>query len=420
MSCVLLELTFIPALRAVLPAPRRVSPTDGFTDGLLSTLSRAILRNRGRAVLLGTGAVILLSVASLPFLRTYGSTREYMPKESVPRMHLEKIEEHFQGTVTMTVLYRGDPGSTKRLDVLQHMVGLQGMLAQEPSVLRTASMADLVKELHKTFNGDDPQPYRLPDSQELVSQLLFLGDSPAFERFTDRSQSKSVLLAYLKDDDAAVIGPLLERTQAWAKSHPLPGGVEVLVAGGSGPTVVAVQEHTTYGKLINMMMVLAVIYVVASLLMRSPLVGLYVITPILITLVQIIGILGWTGMKLDMGTSTVIAMASGIGADYAIYFLYRLREEHGRSHDDAAALDAAMHTSGRAVLFVAASIGAGFSVLGFTPYLGLQIFGRLMPLSMVLSCLASLTIMPVLVLRTRPKFIFEDAVAAVGSRVVYE
>ena len=46
-------------------------------------------------------------------------------------------------------------------------------------------------------------------------------------------------------------------------------------------------------------------------------------------------------------------------------------------------------------MFVAASIGAGFSVLGFSPYLGLQIFGRLMPLAMVLSCLASLTIMPV-------------------------
>lgn len=406
-SCVMLELTFIPALRAVLPAPKRLPPHGGVTDALLTALYRGITQRRGRAVVIGTAVALLLSLAAVPRIRTFGSTREYMPKDSIPRRHLEKIEEHFKGTITMTVLYEGDQGSMKRLDVLQNMAALQDMLAKEPAVLRTASMADLVKELHKTFNGDDPQPYRLPDTQELTSQLLFLGESPAFERFTDRSQSKAVLLAYLKDDDAAVLSPLLDRTREWAQSHPLPAGVQVLVAGGSGPTVVAVQEHTTYGKMINMVMVLTVIYTVASVLMRSPLVGFYVITPILITVVELVGIMGWTGMKLDMGTSSVIAMASGIGADYAIYFLYRLREEFGRTRDDATALDAALHASGRAVLFVAASIGAGFSVLAFSPFLGLKIFGTLMPLAMVLSCLASLSIMPVLVLWTRPRFIFD-------------
>jgi uncharacterized protein len=416
-SCVFLELTFIPALRAILPAPKHLSPPDGMTDRLLSVLSRSILTNGGRSVVLGTCAALVLSFVTFPFIRTYGSTREYMPKSSVPRVHLEKIEEHFKGTISMTVLYEGEPASMKRLDVLSHMAALQDMLAKEPVVLRSASMADLVKELHKTFNGDDPEPYRLPDNQELVSQLLFLGESPAFERFTDRAQSKAVVIAYLKDDDAAVVGPLLDRTRDWAAAHPLPGNVQVLVAGGSGPTVVAIQEHTTHGKLINMAMVMAVIYLVASVLMRSPLVGFYVITPILVTIIEMVGIMGWTGMKLDMGTSSVLAMAAGIGADYGIYFLYRLREEHGRTHDDAAALDAALHASGRAVLFVAASIGAGFSVLGFSPYMGLQIFGRLMPLSMVLSCFASLTIMPVLVLRTRPKFIFGDAREAHGVAV---
>ena len=65
-----------------------------------------------------------------------------------------------------------------------------------------------------------------------------------------------------------------------------------------------------------------------------------------------------------MGSASIIAMAAGIGADYAIYFLYRLREEHQRSRDDAAALGAALQTSGRAVLFVAASIAAGFACMG--------------------------------------------------------
>jgi uncharacterized protein len=141
--------------------------------------------------------------------------------------------------------------------------------------------------------------------------------------------------------------------------------------------------------------------------LRSPLGGLYVITPLAASLLLLFGLLGWTGIRLDMGSASILAIAAGVGADYAIYFLYRLREERGRASDDAAALHAAMQTSGRAVVFVAASIGAGFAAMGVgSRFLGLWLFGTLMPIAMAISCLAALSIMPVLVLRTRPAFIF--------------
>ena len=112
---------------------------------------------------------------------------------------------------------------------------------------------------------------------------------------------------------------------------------------------------------------------------------------------------------------TVLAIAAGVGADFAIYFLYRLREEHAGQASDEEAFGAALHTSGRAVLFVAASIGAGFAVMGFSRYLGLRLFGTLMPLAMAISCLAALSIMPVLVLRWRPAFVFGPAPQAEGE-----
>jgi len=127
-----------------------------------------------------------------------------------------------------------------------------------------------------------------------------------------------------------------------------------------------------------------------------------------VTMLVLFGALGWTGTKLDMGSASVIAMSAGIGADYAIYFLFRLREEYQRSRDDVAAVGAALQTSGRAVLFVAASIGAGFACMGWSPYLGMELFGTLMPAAMLVSCLASLSLMPTLVLRLRPRFIYGE------------
>jgi predicted RND superfamily exporter protein len=335
-----------------------------------------------------------------------------MPVGSVPRDHLEEIERHFPGTVTMTVLYDGPRDSATSLAVLRHMEGLSAEIHTDALVWRTASLVDLVKTLHRIFNNEEPDPYRLPDSQELVAQLVLFGHSPAFERFIDREYSKSLLVTYLRDNDSARVGPLLAGARAWVAAHPPPAGVKILIAGGAGPTVLAVNEHTTHTKVLNIVLVLVVIYVVSSLVLRSPLSGLYVITPIAASLAMLFGFLGWTGIRLDMGSASILAIAAGVGADFAIYFLYRLREERARRNDDRAALHAALQTSGRAVIFVAASIGAGFAVMGlFSRFLGLWLFGVLMPLAMAISCLAALSLMPVLVLRTRPAFIFGAAPA---------
>jgi predicted RND superfamily exporter protein len=332
-----------------------------------------------------------------------------MPHDSLPRRHLDEIEKHFPGTVSMTILWEGEPGSARTVGVVKHVAALQEEIARDPLVVRTASLADIVKTLNRTFNADDPHPDRVPDDQELLAQLMYLGDSPAFERFTDRALAKSLLVAYLRDDDSARVGPLVRRAEAWVAAHPPPDGVKVMIAGGVGPTILAVNEHTTHGKLLNTLVVLLAIYVVSSIVLGSPRAGLYVVCPIVVTVAILFGVLGWTGIRLDMGSASIIAMAAGIGADYAIYFLYRLREERARLASDTAAVAAALHTSGRAVLFVAASIGAGFAVMAFSGYLGLRLFGTLMPIAMGVSCLAALSLMPVLVLRARPAFVFARA-----------
>jgi predicted RND superfamily exporter protein len=407
-SAVVLEMTFIPALRSLLPAPKaRGRAAGGATQRILAGLERGILDHGGRPVLAVTGLALVLAIAGAAQIRTYGSTREYLARGSIPRLHLEEIERHFPGTVTMTVLYDGPPQSATTLAVLRHMEGLSTELQRDPLVWRTASLVDLMKILHRTFNTDVADPYRLPDTQELTSQLVYLGSSPAFERFIDREYAKSLLVAYLRDNDSARVGPLIDRARAWVAANPPPAGVRTLIAGGAGPTVHAINEHTTHTKVLNILLVLAAIYAVSSIVLRSPLSGVYVITPIATSLVLLFGFLGWTGIRLDMGSASVLAIAAGVGADYAIYFLYRLREERARSADDAAALHAAMFTSGRAVLFVAASIGAGFAMLGiFSRFFGLRLFGTLMPAAMAISCLVALSLMPVLVLRTRPAFIF--------------
>src|SRR4029450_11198228 len=94
-SAVLLEMTFIPALRAVLPAPRHAPPPGDWTARVLASVQRAVLRAGGRPVLIGTAVVLALSLIGIFRIRTFGPTREYMPKDSLACVHLEALEQHF-------------------------------------------------------------------------------------------------------------------------------------------------------------------------------------------------------------------------------------------------------------------------------------------------------------------------------------
>src|SRR6185295_6693562 len=71
-SAVFLEMTFIPALRALLPAPKRIPAASGPTQAFLGFLHRAILARRGRGVIIATGVAIAVSALGALFIRTYG------------------------------------------------------------------------------------------------------------------------------------------------------------------------------------------------------------------------------------------------------------------------------------------------------------------------------------------------------------
>ena len=263
------------------------------------------------------------------------------------------------------------------------------------------------EDAHKTFNGDAPDPYRIPDDQQLVSQLIFLGDSPAFDRFIDRGYTKSLMTFYLKDDDSARVGPPVRRAQAWGRRAPAADGMRVLIAGGAGPTALAVNEHTTQSKLLNILLVLVAIYLVSS-----PAAPIGSRRPLRHHAARRDRRPSLRNARLDghparHGFGDPDGDVDGIRADYAIYFLYRLREERAARRATRKRCTRPSQTSGRAVIFVAASIAAGFSVMGlFSDFYGLWLFGTIMPVAMVFSCVAALSLMPVLALRMRPAFLF--------------
>ena len=217
---------------------------------------------------------------------------------------------------------------------------MQRFLENQPYVGKTLSLADFIMRMNQAMHGDDPAYYKVPDSQELISQYLLLysmsGEPGDFDSYVDYGYRFANLTVFLKTDSSAYIEKLVEKIHAFTALH-FDKNVHIGI-GGSVPQGAALNEVMVYGKILNILQITVVVFIISSLIFRSLVAGMLVLLPLLVAVLANFGLMGWSGIPLNISTSLISAMAVGIGADYAIYLIYRLREELMTGADEITAV----------------------------------------------------------------------------------
>lgn len=145
------------------------------------------------------------------------------------------------------------------------------------------------------------------------------------------------------------------------------------------------------------------IFAMLSILFRSFSLALIGILPNILSALLILGIIGLLGIPLDMMTITIAAITIGIAVDNAIHYIYRFREELPRQGGDYLQALHHCHASiGKAVFYTAMTITAGFSILVLSSFIPTIYFGIFTALAIAIALLAALTLLPKLILITRP------------------
>ena len=302
--------------------------------------------------------------------------------------------------------------------MLQAIDSLQNWLAHQPAVGKTLSFVDFIERMNAAMNGDDPAASRVPATRNLVSQYLLLysmsGSVEDFDSLIDPTHRICALRVYLKEDSTRFANQLIERLRIRIAGA-FPDDIRVEISGSLASSE-AMNEVMVQGKMLNIIQVATIILIVASVTLRSLTGGLLVAIPLALAVVTNFAVMGIFGIPLDIGTSTISAMAVGIGADYAVYFLFRLREELAGAQPLPVALERTLETSGKAILFVSSAIAAGYLTLSFSGF-GYHIrLGTLVALAMAVSSATSLTVLPALLLVIRPSFLSAEPAAVADPR----
>jgi predicted RND superfamily exporter protein len=137
-------------------------------------------------------------------------------------------------------------------------------------------------------------------------------------------------------------------------------------------------------------------------LFRSVPLAIIGIVPNLLAAACVLGLMGLAGIPLDVMTITIAAITIGIAVDNGIHYIYRFREEFAQSGDYTATLRVCHANIGRAVFYTSTTVIFGFSILMLSNFLPTIYFGVLTGLAMLIALLASLTLLPRMILLWKP------------------
>ncbi len=410
----LYTILLLPAAITLIP----VKPSRAFKQSKSSDLYGRVMTRFGAAVLRRPGAVVAV-VAVIAVAGAFGASRVIVEESQIENFQRDEaiyiadqvMNRVFDGTNYIDVVIetpnREDlfkPENLALIERFQHaaesLEGVQG----------STSVVDYIKQMHKAVNENRPEFYSIPDDDFLIAQLFLLYSTSAnptdFEEEVDydyrRANVRLNLNSSLYRENREVIAALEDAIARDFNS-------DAMTANLSGRVYVNFHWLKTIGDnhLRSLGISLALVWLMASLVFRSALAGAFALIPVLMSLLLIYAVMGFTGIWLGVGTSMFAAIAIGLGIDFSIHTIDRMKELAMKGQGSFDARIAPLFPStGRALFFNFAAIGLGFMVLTTSEVPPLLRFGILVGIAVTASFIASMAVMPALAKLLRPRFIW--------------
>ena len=183
----------------------------------------------------------------------------------------------------------------------------------------------------------------------------------------------------------------------------IPGDSVSFQAALSGylPIFTTLNGTLIHSQIMSLVIALVLIFLLMTYRFRSPLMGLIIALPLVFTVIINFGVMSFAGVTLDIATIMVGSISIGIGIDYSIHASSRFQEEFRKQGDEEAAMKTMISTTGKSIFLNATTVGLGFLVLMWSNVLPIRRFGWLISLTMLVSMVASLTLLPSLILVSR-------------------
>jgi len=413
----------------LLPTLLNFTPTKNISikkekDSKITYFFGQVSINNKKIIFLFTGIIIILSIAGISRLEVENSFINYFNKNTEIYKGMKLIDEKLGGTTPLEVILKfpntekenttdeddefedwGDEEESSnekywftkdKINIITSVHNYLDSLPQIGKVLSFSSIIDVATQL----NNNKPLGTlemgvlysKIPDNikSEIIDPYISIKDNEAriSLRIIDSQENlrRNDLLNKINFDLKNKIG-LKDSEYKLA-------GVLILFNN--------LLQSLFKSQILTLGLVMIGIFSMFLILFRNIKLSLIGVVPNFIAAFFILGIIGLLGIPLDMMTITIAAITIGIAVDNSIHYIYRFKEEYSKIKDYNKTLKVCHSTVGVAIMNTSITIIFGFSILVLSKFIPTIYFGMFTGLAMLLAMISVLTLLPSLILITKP------------------
>jgi len=230
------------------------------------------------------------------------------------------LDREMAGSMNLIVKVEGDQ---KDPEVLNKMVDIQNYLSKFPTVNTTFSIADVIKEMHKSIMDNDSTYETIPNTREKINNLFTMysmsGDPDDFEALVDYEYETGLITAMMQSVSTREIVIMADQIKVYIEEM----GSEEFTTETSG-MMMFLKDFTTLviqSSINSIVLSVVIILLIAWIFFRHLKFGLLSVIPLTSAIILNFGLMGWFGVDLSHFTALLTSIIIGVGVDFAIHYI---------------------------------------------------------------------------------------------------
>ena len=404
----ILTLIIIPAFLSILKQQEGKANNNAWLNALISRITNFAI-GRQNFVLVFYGLVLTISVFGISRIIVGDDMLKFFPESHKGRIASNVFNDKLSGVRVMDIMIDSkEVDGIKEPKFFNAVKEFQQYLEDKNGIGKTFSYVNFVNEMEDVMNNGEVVEEL---SKDAIAQYLLLysmsADPGDFNSIVDDDYQKMKMQVMLKTSEPADHKEIIKEAEVFFGNNF--ESEKTLHFGGDVMLWIAQIGYVVQGKITNIILSLLITFLLCFIAFRSFSASMLSVIPVTISMIQIFGIMGLIGIRLEITTAMLTAISVGIGIDFAIHYLSRIKEEKVFGLDQAIINTAS--STGKAISFDAISNMIGFSICAFSGFVPIQNFGMLLSISMAVICFNTLFLLPALLKTFEPKFFTQEIVA---------
>ena len=408
-----ISLFFIPPVLTYLkvPQPKHVRYLDNkFLENVLVKIERWTFVHT-KWVFGITIVLVMVSIFGLANIKKEAFIVDDLPKKDKLYTDLKWFEQEGGGVMPLEfIIDTKKKNGLLRSKALEDIDQLHTYLQSQPELGKPLGLLEGLKFAKQAFYDGDSASFTTPSGTELAFLGAYLktkttntdtqaknNPTQMLNKFLDKDKQFTRVSVNMKDIGSAALPVFLKKVDSATKVIFDSSKYNIVIT-GSSVTFLEGSNFIIKGLGESIFWAFLLIALCMIFLFRSFPILMCSLIPNLVPLLITAGMMGWLGISLKPSTVLVFSVALGIAIDVTIRFLVNYKQElpHLNNQVNITLVQTIKHT-GISIIYTSLVLVAGFVIFCFSDFGGTKALGWLTSLTLVVSTLTNLILLPALI-----------------------